>query len=981
MIDRSHVVRRGERATAAAFPARPTLAPEQPCDGVAFVLDAGSPFPDLRPFREVIGGLWRGPLEGSAGAPVLLVASFIRPTPLGGALSVGLPLAVTRSATLASFADDLDRPRMPGPVRRLDLWWGGRRRQIALDALAPVSIATLWTMPDLKVHAPPTPPAAPDAGTAPDRPLAQISRARVAMRRDGEDLIGQVDDQLRQLEARTKLSSILKQLLEFRPRGRVVGDSRPGASGGDTKQRPRQPGVLENLAGWIRWHTPLGARLKRSYAQRLNLVEKLIASGDLDGALKLALALGGGLKDVLRNRFPNALPGSRSALDFSFTAPRAAAPILGGDAFLSLQARYNDLARKLERDGDYRRAAYIHSQLLGAHRQAVLTLEAGGLFREGAKLAIDAKLEPSLAIRLLFQAGELDAALALAKRAGCFDQLAEDSRASNGAFHAYVMTAWTDMLIATGQPLRALQVTDALAQSPEPPGPILDARAHWLRSALTHDMGPGFRSELAARAVLAAPWNDGEGLLESLEDFPDCRVAHSPFAPVLDWMQQIIRSDAEDDPALIIDLLSALARFADPDHGEQTAFWQGPAQMVLDAFARALFEIASNRLGQAELEAAQALLKRAELGVLAADIGKLRKLHAVPAATSRTLRISTETAIRPVVRHACVLGDGGMLVWRESRLLQLLDRQGAVRWQRSISDVAALIPVGGGSNVILIQSGLDGLSMLTRFSTHERAFYPIGRVSLTAHHDAASESQWLVQIGGEIGGLDLAKLCAPDPQVEFLWSCALTERVRAVAFGHHPQAASWITRDVSDSNSGVLELWSLRPSGEMTTSLCLPAEPASPASPPPMDWYWVPLASGGRIAATGLPKTAMNIVLWNNEIEKRARKSLEARRSAGWEAQDVFQSCDFGRPFIVRSASVGGVDGGATFTTSLVEPDAKEPTFSFEHATEIQLTCLARGAASPRDAKQLPAAHICMLADNLGRVFVVDLRTLNVATL
>ena len=92
--------------------------------------------------------------------------------------------------------------------------------------------------------------------------------------------------------------------------------------------------------------------------------------------------------------------------------------------------------------------------MLNSHRKAALTLEAGELFAEAARLAIDAKLEPVLAIRVLFKAGELDAALALAKRDGCFDQLAEDNRLKDGRYHAFVAPARARWLAGGGPSAR-----------------------------------------------------------------------------------------------------------------------------------------------------------------------------------------------------------------------------------------------------------------------------------------------------------------------------------------------------------------------------------------------------------------------------------------------------------------------------------------------------------------------------------------------
>lgn len=181
-------------------------------------------------------------------------------------------------------------------------------------------------------------------------------------------------------------------------------------------------------------------------------------------------------------------------------------PILDGQAFVALQWRYRDLAHKLETDGDFHRAAYIFSQLLGDHARAVEVLEKGEFFIEAARLALDARLEPAIAIAMFYKAGELDTALALAKRTGCFDRLAEHSRDKGGAYHAYVMKAWTDMLVATGQGQRALQVTDPLAADAAADPTLLAERRRWLSTALNDASGCTLDTELIARALLTARW-------------------------------------------------------------------------------------------------------------------------------------------------------------------------------------------------------------------------------------------------------------------------------------------------------------------------------------------------------------------------------------------------------------------------------------------------------------------------------------------
>ncbi len=959
MTSRAHVVRRGERSAQERFPAQPTLPFDAPCDGVAFLSEHGLPAPELRGVREITSGIWRGRLGAAPDAPHLLVAAFTTPAVLDMAWAVsGLPLRSSGDG-LASFVEDLATAPAPSGARHgprwLELWWKGHRHRLALDSLEAVSIATLWDAPRLHVHAPKASAdrnASSKDAVRPDG-MAKIARTPFVLRREAGDPVAEVEARLRGIEERTRLSSIFKQLF----RQRIVG------KGGAAEAADDEPGVLENLKGWLQWHTPLGAGLRGKFSERMATVERLLAGGDLDTALKLALALGADATGGKRSLFPSALPGQRASLDLTIDG-RGAAPILGQGAYAGLQERYTALARKLEADGDFRRAAYVHSKLLNDHRQAALVLERGGLFSEAAKLAMAAPLEPVLTIRLLFKADELAAALNLAKRTGCFDQLAEDSREKEKAFHAYVVEAWTETLIATNQPLRALQVTDRLAERSDAQRGLHENRRRWLDLAGELEEPGSPAPELMARAMLIGAWD----LDAELDGFPQAPVRPGQVGALREAAARAVRGEGEAPEETLVALLHHLARLAGPKREEQAAFWRGPAQVVLESLVLALLGQASERLGVSELEAMRGLLERAELPVLALDLGKVTKLHARPSPKTRTWRVPPATTVQPAFRAACVLGTGQVLAWRESRLLQLFDRHGGVVWQQNVSDVAALTPIGGGADAIVIQHTADGAHQLTRFSSRKRSFHPIGKVRLSACHDLTSDGQWLVQIAGEIGALDLEKLCLPSPEIEFLWSSQLTDRVRAIGFGHQPDRPQWLTRDVSEGRYGVLEHWSLERTGKLTTTICIPSAPDSPTPRPPARWFWAPQQNGAMIRTASTGET-MWTALWTVEAERKAMDYARQRAAQDIEGLDVFQSCDFARPHV--TIEVDAERG--TMRTGVVASATATPRFVFEHAADKPLACLARSAVGSTQG-----AGRVVFADDAGRLFMLDLESLGV---
>lgn len=1008
MTERSHVARRADRVIDRDFPLLPTLSGTMPCDGLAFVLRPGAPVPDLRAQRDMIGALWRGDLVPHAGpsdahAPTLVVVLFRARMPVDMARwPAALPLRAAAGATLASYAEEAFAPAvevrtMSAPAARwLALWWNGRLHRIALDMLEPLPLVDLWDMPALTVHWPP-PPVAADAqadGDAHAGPgladpgqaiagadgLAPVSRPEALVTRDGARLLDGMTAALRGTNAAAErglgagIRRLLSGLSGWVTRTGGIGEG-TGTAGHGGAPLPRGPGLLERFSGWLRWNTPLGSALREQFGDRLNQVEKLIASGDIDAALRLALKLSDARRRAsARSVLPTHLPPMRAALDFSVGGLEIASPILGGDSFHALSRRYRELAAALERDGDFRRAAYIHSQLLGDHQRAVIVLESGGLFGDAARLALDANLDPALAIRMLFLAGELDAALAHARRTGCFDQLAEDSRTKDGRFHAYVIKAWTDMLIATGHPLRALQVTDDLAKAPDVAALLLSARRRWLTAALRVEEANGFGCEAVCRALLLATWTAEDLPPAALADFPFGAAigGAGPFPAALAWLQTVMRGDAEDAADRLLELLAGLTRLADADRVDQAAFWREAAQPVVEGLTRALIEHASSRLREADLQALRGVLVMADLPVLAADIHKLRKLHVAPVAPDRTWRVPPVTSMRPAVRCACLLDNGTMLVWRESRLLQLVDRHGSPLWQANVGDVVALVAIGNSPNVIVVQADRDGTSMLTRFASHQRRFHPIGRIALAAHHDLATEGEWLVQIGGDIGALDLVKLCAATPEIAFLWSCALTDRLRAIAFAHHRGGPRWLTRD---DGTGVLESWTLSARGTLSTELCLPVSLAADAPlVPPAEWCWFVNHGGNRLHSIGESRRWMTLVAWSAQTEAHARHYAARRAAAGLEGQDGIQPCDFGRVHVGRP--VAGDDPDAIVETIIARPDAAQPSMTLRHRADTVLTCLARGGYEPdaTDAKPRqpgPARGDVVLGDAFGRLFVV----------
>jgi hypothetical protein len=318
-----------------------------------------------------------------------------------------------------------------------------------------------------------------------------------------------------------------------------------------------------------------------------------------------------------------------------------------------------------------------------------------------------------------------------------------------------------------------------------------------------------------------------------------------------------------------------------------------------------------------------------------------------------------------------------VLLWRRSNLLQLLDRYGALVWQQSMKDVAALVPIGTSPNVIVVQRRWDGTSLLTRFASHSRSFHSIGAVELAAHHDVTSEGQWLVQIGSEIGALDLVKLCAPSPAIEFLWSCALTSNILAVAFADDGSGApSWLTRDVSDARYGIVELWTLRNGSELRASLCLPLPKDGEEVLSPRQWWWLSEGGNSRLGAVELDGGVMSIRPWSDEAEREALAFAAKRTAAGFTDFDSFQSCGGERAW-VRCAPADDEGAGGAGETRIEDARRVVPAFTITHQAAGGVSLVARGTGA-RDygsKRQSRPPGPVLLADQNGRAFLINLST------
>ena len=956
MADQSYAIRRNHRQVDVEFPTHPVLGLNLPCMGVILVGQDASDLPVLGPVRESLRLVLEGALQTCEGEVPLLVALFAAPTDIA-ALNCGriLPISPTQGRDLVSFAMDAAGPTVQVPIegpdpRQLDLWWSGKRHTVMLPTLRRVSLAGLWQLPEVRIHAPLRDASAHEKlrdEKVTDTPLKSAPK-QAAFPQDGAYAFP-IDDALERdlaLDHRTSIRAIFAQIWR-----RIQGQD--SAEGGT-----REPGVLTNIVGWVLWHTPMGIPLARQMAHRVRLVERLMAAGDVDSALRLALQLGspnGSARD--KKIYPLRLPGMRKSLDFNFNRGGGSAPILGVGQYTNLHAQYHALAQRMENEGDFKRAAYIRAQLQGNYHAAAETLARGKLFLDAAKLALEAKLQPAFTIALFYKAGEKHTALAIAKRSECFEQLAETSRKDDAEFHAFVLRAWTDRLVETGQPLRALQVTDALAYQDAANVDLTTIRLKWIDMALNDATDDAAAPEGVVRALLWGDWPDDDAALASFALGKPIQGAgrNAISLSALDhWMRQ--------RPALISDILILLVRFANANTVQQSQFWRTAAPIVVERMALTLANTCEAQISQQDKGDLVKLLRMAGLEVLATDWGRLRFQPGGAKPGLVTWRLPPTKSRAAAAVHGCILANDTIVVWRETGLLQLYDIYGRTLWQGKMSMVSGLVPLGTSGDVLILQPTLDG-HQISRFSTKTRRFTPIGVVALTTWHDITTDGQWLVQWEGRIGAFDLSQLCAATPEFEFLWSCHLSDNMRVMAFVHDTGRPEWLTIDVSDSRrNGMIEAWALV-DGQKLVNWIWDIEPDRPL-PPGSDQFWI-WQGQNSCRMIGPAQWSITIKPWSEQSERQSIAQLNTRRKAAPDSHHHILSCDQYRMAVERQAS------GPNHTPALLcsTRGHKRHSLSIEHDLGNRLTCLARGnGRGGKKGDGIDRSHLALIGADDGRL-------------
>lgn len=248
---------------------------------------------------------------------------------------------------------------------------------------------------------------------------------------------------------------------------KIVGEGR------SPSPRPKASG--ENRLG--KWLTRMGNRflnftrvaqlLSSRYGRYLARMMDMMESGDIEEGLRHAIPLADATHLPKRMSLLSRLPHRRESLTINPNREDASSSWgLGGDLYGHLRDLYRRAFERLKAAGRIEEAAFVLTELLAAHAEAVNFLEKHGRFHIAAEIAEARRLAPALAIRLWWLARERERALSLAIRTEEFEK-------AIALLHDYpeeaamLRVAWAKRLALSG---RFLAAADALWPLPSERG-------------------------------------------------------------------------------------------------------------------------------------------------------------------------------------------------------------------------------------------------------------------------------------------------------------------------------------------------------------------------------------------------------------------------------------------------------------------------------------------------------------------------------
>lgn len=470
----------------------------------------------------------------------------------------------------------------------------------------------------------------------------------------------------------------------LRGAGTGAGTGRPGSM---RHQGEPWTNPLARLAARLAMFTRVSRLLGWRQANYLRKMLAMFEEGDLDEALRHAIALGGDQSTDPRPALGT--PHARGRLDV--TGPRTGAPAIGLDPALAqhLRATYRRTFEQLDRAGRVDEAVFVLAELLRCGAEAVTYLESKGRFRQAAQLAATLELAPELRVRLWLLAGDLERAIGLARLHNGFADVVRQLEKTGNVHAAPLRREWAQHLAARGDLAEAVDVIWPLADQH-------DLARTWLMAARRAGGTLGMRA-----------------LVRTLALVPDALATHH------DAVARVLAGAGADGAALRARLATELLALS--AHTPAT-------RRVCALLARHVIAERQVGLNRLDHNAFGKLLDLGGAAVLRADLPSL-KLPALPAAAPLARR-ATVLTLTLAERALLAIHDAVRLP--DGHYLLALGENGAVRVNARGKQLAHY-PVPA-FHLVLADGGQRALALAQR-----DASYRVSRIDLIA----GKVSDWL----------------------------------------------------------------------------------------------------------------------------------------------------------------------------------------------------------------------------------------------
>ena len=258
--------------------------------------------------------------------------------------------------------------------------------------------------------------------------------------------------------------------------------------GSNSTTRPYEPAKRNFLWPWLRRNTNRLLNITRfarllslRHARYLSRMVAMMQSGDIDEGLRHAIPLSDATSLSERKASWFGVPKRRSSLSIDpLRASPRSAWALNGQFYTYLRNLYRQAFQRLEAQGRVEEAAFVLTELLASHAEAVSFLEKHGRLRLAAEIAEAKKLSPAMAIRLWWLAKEPKRAIALACRTGEFETAVKHLTGSHPEEADRLRVFWAERLALSGKYVAAAEAI----------WPVTEGQRlahHWLTQAI--DLG------------------------------------------------------------------------------------------------------------------------------------------------------------------------------------------------------------------------------------------------------------------------------------------------------------------------------------------------------------------------------------------------------------------------------------------------------------------------------------------------------------